>query len=82
MVHKQTKKVICTSYANGKKHDFRIFKESLVHFKESTRALTDTGFIGLQKIHRNTDMPKKEARRIRLQKQTNKKTKKFQQNVF
>lgn len=33
VVDKKSQKVICTSFSNGKKHDFKLFKESnvLVH---------------------------------------------------
>ena len=40
-----------------------MFKESDVHFKETTEALTDTGYLGLQKIHTNTSMPKKKSKK-------------------
>jgi hypothetical protein len=35
--------VICTNFSNGKRHDFRLFKESGVRFLASTEVLTDTG---------------------------------------
>ena len=38
-------------------------KESKVNFKESTKVITDTGFLGLQKIHKNTTMPKKKSKK-------------------
>jgi hypothetical protein len=39
-----------------------VFKESKIRLKESTKALTDTGFLGLKKLHNNTDMPKKRSK--------------------
>lgn len=60
---KKTKKVICTNFTNGKRHDFRLFKESKVRFQENTLALTDTGYQGLQKIHKKTSMPKKSSKK-------------------
>ena len=63
VVSKTTKKIICTNFANGKKHDFRLFKESGLHFNNSTKVVTDTGFLGLQKIHSNTSMPKKKSKK-------------------
>lgn len=63
MVDKKTKKIICIDYTNGKRHDFNLFKKSKVHFKISTKALTDTGFLGLKKIHNNTEMPKKKSKK-------------------
>ena len=35
---------------------------SKVKFAEETEALTDTGFMGLQKLHVNTSMPKKKSK--------------------
>ncbi len=63
MVHKATKKIICTSFSNGKQHDFKLFKRSKTRLKESTECLTDTGFFGLKKIHSNTSMPKKKSKK-------------------
>ena len=55
--------VICTNVSNGKKHDFRLFKESGVKIAENIKVVTDTGYIGLQKIHPNTCMPKKKSKK-------------------
>lgn len=63
---KKTRKIICTDFANGKKHDFRVLKESGVRFCENTNVLTDTGYLGLQKIHANTSMPKKKSKKVPL----------------
>ena len=57
---------MCTDYSNGKKHDFRLLKESKVHVRESTLLLTDTGYLGLQKEHDNTSMPKKKSKHYPL----------------
>lgn len=62
VVDKNTQKIVCTKYANGKKHDFKIFKESNVHFSEKTRVVADTGYLGLDEIHANTDIPKKKSK--------------------
>lgn len=45
-----------------------MFKESNVHFKPETNALTDTGYLGLQKVHNNTSMPKKKSKKKPLTK--------------
>lgn len=63
MVDKATKKIICTNFSNGKQHDFKLLKSSRVHFQESTETLTDTGYLGLKKIHSNTSMPKKKSKK-------------------
>ena len=63
---KKSKKIICTNVSNGKRHDFRLFKESNVKIASNINALTDTGYIGLQKIHANTSMPKKRCKKSPL----------------
>ena len=62
-MHKATSEVICTNYTNGKQHDFKLFKNSNIHLKKETVALTDTGYLGLKKIHDNTVMPKKKSKK-------------------
>ena len=60
VVDKKTMKIICLSFCNGKKHDFRLFKESGVHAGDSTEFETDTGYTGITAIHSN----RKNAERI------------------
>jgi len=61
--------VICTSFINGRRHDFHLFKQSGVRFQASTQLLTDSGDQGLQKIHANSQLPKKKLRKRPLTKQ-------------
>jgi len=61
--------IICTAYSEGKRHDFRLFKESGVQFAKNITALTDTGYLGLQKLHENTLMPKKKTKKKPLTKE-------------
>lgn len=60
---KKSAKVICIETANGKRHDFRVYKESGVKIHESIKVVTDTGYLGLQKIHANTTMPNKRSKK-------------------
>lgn len=60
---KEVKSVICTNFCNGKRHDFRLFKESKVRFKPETKVLTDSAYLGLNKIHANSDLPKKRSKK-------------------
>jgi DDE superfamily endonuclease len=75
VVHKSTKKIICIDISNGKKHDFKLLKFSNVHFLKSTEVLTDTGYLGLKKIHINTSMPKKKSKKSPLTKEDKKRNK-------
>jgi hypothetical protein len=61
--------VICTSYDKGRRHDFHLFKQSRVRLAPQTTAAVDTGFLGLQKMHANTLMPKKRSKKHPLTRQ-------------
>ena len=63
VVDKADKSVICTAFANGKRHDFKIFKEAAIHANPNIAVKTDTGFIGITKIHFNSMLPKKRSKK-------------------
>ena len=73
VVDKATKQVICTSFSNGKRHDFRLFKESKTRIHPDIKALTDTGYQGIQKIHPKSALPKKRTKKNPLTKEDKKK---------
>jgi hypothetical protein len=75
VVDKKTRKVICTSFGNGKRHDFRLFKESKTHIHKDIQVETDTGFVGITKIHANSRLPKKRSKNNPLTKEDKKKNK-------
>jgi hypothetical protein len=77
VVDKTSKKIICTNYKNGKKHDFKVFKESNVHLHPTLIAKTDTGYLGMQKLHKNTHMPKKKSKKNPLTLEDKKQNKKL-----
>lgn len=68
VVDKKSKKVICTSFGNGKKHDFRLFKESKVRWTRERCGMTDSGYTGIKKLQNNTKLPKKSSKRKPLTK--------------
>ena len=49
--------------AQGRKHDYRLFKESKTYIHPNTKSQVDTGYQGLQKRHANTEMPKKRSKK-------------------
>lgn len=53
--------ILLTQAKSGRRHDKRLMDKNSVaeHIPEHVTAWTDTGFIGMQKIHANTIMPKK-----------------------
>jgi hypothetical protein len=71
-VDKASQKVICTSFSNGKKHDFKLFKESNIFVQDHVSIIVDSGYQGLQKIHGNTFLPKKKSKKNPLTKEDKK----------
>lgn len=69
---KKTKKVICTSFSNGKKHDFRLFKESRVRWTKERCGVTDSGYTGIKKLQNNSRLPKKSSKKNPLTKKEKK----------
>lgn len=55
--------MICTAFGNGKKHDFRLFKESKVRWSEKTCGVTDSGYMGIKKLQKNSKLPKKSSKK-------------------
>ena len=62
MVNKSDKTIICTSFSNGKCHDFRLFKESKVFINKNIKLPADTGFLGITHIHKNSQTPEKNSK--------------------
>ena len=43
--HKGDNRIICTDFCEGKKHDFRLFKDSYVHCLQKIELLADSGYL-------------------------------------
>lgn len=63
MVDKKSKKIICTACCNGKKHDFKLFKESKVRWTSDWCGLADSGYTGIKKLQKNSRLPKKSSKK-------------------
>lgn len=68
VVNKLTSEIICICNGEGKMHDFRIFKESGTHVNPEALIAVDSGYQGLQKLHLNTELPKKRTKKNSLSK--------------
>ena len=68
VVDKQKKQIICTSFSTGKCHDFKLFKQSGVRAKPQTVVKVDTGYLGIKKIHDNSEHPIKSSKYHQLTK--------------
>jgi len=63
VVSKADRTIICTAFGEGKRHDFRLFKESKTHIHPEILAELDTGYTGIKKIHANSVLPKKKSKK-------------------
>ena len=59
MINKETKEILCTDFCNGRKHDFKLLKESGIKLPKNIQLITDTAYQGIKKIHKNSYLPKK-----------------------
>lgn len=66
IVNQSTKKILCTAHGKGRKHDFHLFKTSLIRLNPEIECLADKGYQGIQKLHRNSCIPKKKPKGTRL----------------
>ena len=55
-------RIVCTAIAMTNTHDFKLFKQSRLPIKKETIVCVDTGYLGLIKLHVNTEMPKKKTK--------------------
>jgi hypothetical protein len=69
LVNKSTKKILLTSSCNGRKHDFKQFKQLNLHFHKNKQVIADTEYKGLKKIHKNSKTPVRKRRNISLTKE-------------
>lgn len=68
IVNRLTAEIVCICTGKGKMHDFRLFKESKVQINPVVAIAVDSGYQGLQKIHANTELPKKRSKKNPLTK--------------
>lgn len=62
VIDAQTQQVICTFFGKGRRHDFKLFQASGIHFHPLTESLQDKGYQGMQKLHVLCRLPKKKPR--------------------
>jgi hypothetical protein len=62
-------RIICVQTDKGRKHDFRVFKESKVNIHPVILAQTDSGYQGIKKYHNNSTLPYKHSKKKALTKE-------------
>ena len=55
--------------ASGRTHDFKMLKNSKIHINSATKILADLGFLGIHKIHLNSEIPHKGSKNHKLTKE-------------
>lgn len=50
--------IICTYFGKGRRHDFKLFQTSGVHFHRDSESLQDKAYQGIQKLRTNSSVPK------------------------
>jgi hypothetical protein len=66
VMDKATGIILCTYIAKGRKHDFRVYKESKIHLPMSVVLQADSGYQGLKKFHANCELPTKSTKKYPL----------------
>jgi len=54
--------IIATAFGKGSKHDFRLFKENYAGMAQDILCLADTGYLGINNLHVNTQIPAKKSK--------------------
>lgn len=62
VVDKKSSLIICTNFCNGKKHDFKLFKDSKVRWIQTIRGIVDSGYTGIKKLQNSSLLPKKRTK--------------------
>jgi hypothetical protein len=66
MVNLRTLEIIATAFGNGSTHDFRLFKENYAGIAQDILCLADTGYLGIDKLHANSQIPAKNSKLHKL----------------
>lgn len=68
IIDARTKDILCVVVANGKTHDFKMLKGSRIKVCESIKILADLGFLGILRLHANSEVPHKGSKNNKLTK--------------
>jgi hypothetical protein len=62
IINQRTMQIIATAFANGRTHDFRIFKEDYAGMAPNILCLADTGYLGINQLHAKSQIPAKKSK--------------------
>lgn len=66
IVDTKTGTIVATAFTNGKTHDFALFKNSKSNVHPETKILGDSGYQGINNVHDNSQVPKKQTKKRKL----------------
>ena len=72
MADEKDLRILNVSFSHGSVHDFRLFCRSRVHFSKDVLLIADKGYIGIDKMHGNSLVPKKSTKKHKLTKEDKK----------
>lgn len=72
IVDTNTLEIIATAFGKGKKHDFRLYKETIQGVSAGIECLADSGYQGLTKRQNNARIPHKKSKKKPLTKKMKK----------
>ena len=61
IVDKGSKMIICTAFGKGRKHDFKLFKQSKTYMRSAVKCEADTGYQGIAELNANSAPQKRGA---------------------
>ena len=61
--------ILCVTVGKGRKHDFRLFKESKTFFHPQLNVKADSGYQGMKKLHEKSEVPYKRSKKKPLTKE-------------
>ena len=63
IVERITRKILCTAHAEGKKHDFKLYEQSVGSaVAYDIKIQGDSGYQGVANIHKNSETPYKKPK--------------------
>ena len=66
MINLRNLEIIATAFGKGRTHDFRLFKENYAGIAHNILCLADTGYLGINKLHTNSQIPAKNSKLHKL----------------
>jgi hypothetical protein len=62
IVDKKSSLIICTNFCNGKKHDFKLFRDSRIRWVKNIQGIVDSGYTGIKKLQSTSLIPNKHSK--------------------